>query len=98
MRHITIGAHGDTHDAEAVAFWIFGAIIMVIAFGEALAVLAATVALVAAASWIYRTVERRVARHGVELAPVTRLRAELTGHRERKMTSADPSWHGPRAA
>ncbi|MCV7089756.1 hypothetical protein [Mycobacterium interjectum] len=98
MRHITIGAHRDTHDAEAVAFWIFGGIIMVIAFGEALAVLAATVALVAATSWIYRTIESRLGRNRVELAPVTALRPESIGQRDPKTTSADPTRRGPRAA
>ncbi len=98
MRHITIGAHRDTHDAEAVAFWIFGGIIMVIAFGEALAVLAATVALVAAVSWIYRKVERRLGRNAAEAAPVTTLRPESTGRSDLKMAFAQPWRHGPRAA
>ncbi len=97
MRHITIGAHRDTHDAEAVAFWIFGGIIMVIAFGEALAVLAATVALVAAASWMYRKVERRLGRNAAA-APVTALRPELTGRRDVKVAFVEPWRHGPRAA
>ncbi|OBF57481.1 hypothetical protein A5787_25205 [Mycobacterium sp. 852002-50816_SCH5313054-b] len=100
MRHTTIGAHRDTHDAEAIAFWVFGGIIMLIAFGEALAVLAAVVAIVAAASWIYRTVERRFERNdernAIAAAPVTPLR--LTGHGDAGWASADPRWHGPRAA
>lgn len=98
MRHITIGAHRDTHDGEAVAFWIFGGLIMVIAFGEALAVLAAAVALVAAVSWVYHKVERRFERNAAKAAPVTPLRLELTGHRDTTWSSADPRWHGPRAA
>lgn len=97
MRHITIGAHRDTHDAEAVAFWIFAGLIMVIAFGEALAVLAVVFAIVAATSWTYRKVERRFVRHDVELAPVTVLRPALTGAGDLKVTSGNPS-HGPRAA
>jgi hypothetical protein len=96
MRHITL-SH-DARDAEAIAFWVFGGIIMLIAFGEALAVLAGTVALVAAVSWIYHKVERRAERHDVGLAPVTRFRRELTAQRDPKMTSADPSHRGPRAA
>ncbi|OBG31066.1 hypothetical protein [Mycobacterium sp. E3198] len=97
MRHITSGARRDTHDAEAVAFWIFGGIIMVIAFGEALAVLAATVAVLAAVSWIYRKVERRFERND-EAAPVSALRPELTVHGGATWASAHPGWHGPRAA
>lgn len=100
MRRITIGH--DTGDVEAVAFWVFGGIIMVIAFGEALAVLAATVVLVAAISWIYRKVERSFERNderdAIVRAPVTPLRLESTGHGDAAWTSADPGWHGPRAA
>ncbi|ORV81878.1 hypothetical protein AWC11_25425 [Mycobacterium interjectum] len=97
MRHLTLGAFRDTHDAEAVAFWIFGGIIMLIAFGEALAVLAAVVAVVAAISWLYHKVGRRFARKDEELAPVTPLRPALTGDGELRVTSGDPS-RGPRAA
>lgn len=98
MRHITIGAHRDAHDVGAVAFWIFGGIIMVIAFGEALAVLAAVFAIVVAISWIYRKVERRFERNDEAATPVTPLRPELTGQSGATWNLADPSWHGPRAA
>lgn len=98
MRHITVGTHRDTHDAEAIAFWIFGGVIMLIAFGEALAVLAAVFAIVAAGSWIYRKVERRFERNDQESAPVTALRPELTGRGDVAWNSADPRWLGPRAA
>jgi hypothetical protein len=96
MRHHTTGAHRDTHDAEAVAFWIFGGIIMLIAFGEALAVLAVVFAILAAGSWIYRKVGRRFEQNDGESAAVTPLR--LTGRGDTASTSADPRWHGPRAA
>lgn len=102
MRHLTIGGHNGTHDVEAIAFWVFGGIIMLIAFGEALAVLAGVFAVVAAISWIYRKVERRFERNGgrdaIVPAPVTPLRLELTGHGDARWASADPGWHGPRAA
>ncbi|SPM28971.1 hypothetical protein [Mycobacterium terramassiliense] len=98
MRHITLGAHRDIHDAEAVAFWIFAGIIMVIAFGEALAVLAVVFAILAATSWIYHRVERRLGRHDAALAPVARLRPESIAQRDLKTTSAGPTWRGPRAA
>lgn len=100
MRHLTIGGHNGTHDVEAIAFWVFGGIIMLIAFGEALAVLAGVFAVVAAIAWIYRKVERRFERSderdAVVPAAVTPLR--LAGHGDATWTSADPRWHGPRAA
>ncbi|HTY32854.1 hypothetical protein [Mycobacterium sp.] len=98
MRHITISGNHGTHDREGVAFWIFAGIIMVIAFGEALAVLAAVFVIVAAVSWVYREVERRFKRSDMEMAPVTHLRPALLGEGDLKMASVDPSWHGPRAA
>ena len=100
MRHITTtisGRHG-THDAEAAVFWIFAGIIMVIAFGDALTVLAVAVAIVTIISWIYSKVERRVARNDGEMAPVTHLRPAVTGQRDLKKTSAHASWRGPSAA
>ena len=48
MRHITttIGGHRSTHNAEAAVFWIFAGVIVLIAIGDALAVLAAAIAIV----------------------------------------------------
>ncbi|WP_156738324.1 MULTISPECIES: hypothetical protein [unclassified Mycobacterium] len=86
------GNHG-THDTEAIAFWVLAGIIMVIAFGEALAVLGVVVAILAAIAWIYREVERRVVRSHAVVAPVTHLRPALTGQHNPKTTSV-----GPRAA
>ena len=84
MRHITTtisGRHG-THDAEAAVFWIFAGIIMVIAFGDALTILAVALAIMAAISWIIGKVEHRMETRDAALAPVTHLRPELTGHAE----------------
>jgi uncharacterized membrane protein YhiD involved in acid resistance len=99
MRHITttISGHHGTRDAEAAVFWIFAGIILVIAFGDALAVLAIVLAIVTAISWIYRQVEHRLERSHAEMAPVTYLRPELTGQKLEK-TSAHASRPGPRAA
>ena len=99
MRHITstISGHHGTRDAEAVVFWIFAALIMVIAFGEALTVLAVAVAIVTGISWIYRQVAHRLERRHAEVAPVTYLRPELTGQKLEK-TSAHASRPGPHAA
>jgi hypothetical protein len=84
MRHIktTISGHRGAFDAEAVLFWIFAGIILVIAFGDALTVLAVALAIIAAISWIIGKVEHRMETSDPALAPVTHLRAELTGHAE----------------
>ena len=98
MQHIRVSGHHGARDAEAVVFWIFVGIIMVIGFGDVLTVLALALGVVIAISWIYRKVVHRMDRTDAEMAAVTRLRPELTGQRDLKRTSADPSWHGPRAA
>jgi flagellar basal body-associated protein FliL len=100
MRHITttIGGHRSTHNAEAAVFWIFAGIIILIAIGDALAVLAAAIAIVTAISWVYRKVEHRSERSGTEMAPVTRLLPELTGQRDFENTSAHASRRFHRAA
>lgn len=78
----TISGHHGAFDAEAALFWILAGIIMLIAFGDALTVLAAAFAIVAAISWIIRKVERRSDRSDSALASVTRLRPELMGQAE----------------
>lgn len=100
MRHITttISGHRGTHNAEAAAFWIFAGIIILIAIGDALAVLAVTIAIVTAISWIYGKVEHRSERTGAQMAPVTRLRPELTGQHVFGNTSAHASRRFRRAA
>jgi hypothetical protein len=100
MRHLTttISGHHGTRDTEAIVFWIFAGIILLIAFGEALSVLAVAFAIVAAISWIYRKVEHRLERNHAQTAPVTHLRPELIRQRDLKRSSAVPPWRGPRAA
>jgi hypothetical protein len=96
MRHITTtisGRHG-THEVEVAVFWIVAGIIIVIAFGEALAVLAVAIAI----SWMYRKVEHRLERTDAEMAPVTRLRPRSTGQRDLKDTPARASRRFRRAA
>ena len=91
--------HG-THLPIAEALWILAGIILLIAFGDALTLLALAFAIVTmtTAWWIYRKAEHRAERSGAQLAPVTRLRPAWTGHRDRKETSAHASWRGPSAA
>ena len=98
MRHITINGNNGAHDAEAAVFWIFAGIIVVIAFGDALTVLAVAFAIVTTVWWIYREVEHRVDRNDAQMAPVTHLRPAVTGQRDLKKTSAHASWRGPSAA
>jgi hypothetical protein len=93
------GQHG-THLPIAEALWILAGIILLIAFGDALTLLALAFAIVTmtTAWWIYRKAEHRAERSDAQLAPVTHLRPAWTGHRDRKETSAHASWRGPSAA
>jgi hypothetical protein len=96
MQRTTTKRHQGSHDTAA-AFWLVAAIIVMIASGDALALLIAAVAIVTVVWGMIRTIERRV-RDRTELAPVTHLRPAMTAPRDLKKTSAHGSWHGPRAA
>lgn len=98
MRNITSTISGHAgHDLEAAAFWIFAGIIVVIAFGDALAVLGVTIAIATVIAWIYSKVERRLDRSDEAMAPVAHLRPALAGQRD-PQTLAPAPLHGPRAA
>jgi Flp pilus assembly protein TadB len=99
MQTTSSGQHG-THLPIAEALWILAGIVLLIAFGDALALLALTFAIVtmSTAWWIYRQAAHRAERSDAELAPVTRLRPAWTAQRDRKETSAHASWRGPSAA
>jgi hypothetical protein len=96
MWHITtaISGHHDTHSVGAAVFFICAGIIIAIAFGDALAVLTVAIAI----WWMYRKVEHRLESTNAEMAPVTRLRPELTGQRDLKSTPARASRRFRRAA
>jgi hypothetical protein len=96
MRHIatTVSGHHDTHGVGVAVFWIVAGITIVIAFGDALAVLAVAIAI----SWMYRKVEHRLERTDAETAPVTCLRPGSTGQRDLKDTPARASHRFRRAA
>ena len=89
MMQTTISGHRGSPIGEAV--WIVAGIIVVMAFGDALVVLALALALaaMAAAWWIHHTADRRVQDNDGHLAPVTQLRggwmhhapADVRGHR-----------------
>jgi hypothetical protein len=92
----TISGHRGTHDLEAAAFWIFAGLIVLIAFGDALAVLGVAIAIATAIAWIYSKFERPVD-SDTRMAPVAHLRPQVNGQRDPK-TPAHASWHGPHAA
>jgi cbb3-type cytochrome oxidase subunit 3 len=97
MRHTTISGHHGSQHTVAAAFWILAGIIVVIALGDALTLLAVAFAIVTTVWWIYRNVEHRAERNHAKMAPVTHLRPALTGQRDLKKTSAQASWRRPRA-
>jgi hypothetical protein len=74
----TISEHRGTGYAEVAAFWILAGVILVIAFGDFLALLGGALVVAAAISWAYRAVERRWERHEAEMASVSHLRPALT--------------------
>ena len=93
----TISGHGGGRDLEAAAFWIFAGIIVVIAFGDALAVLGVTIAIATLIAWIYSKFEHRLEGSDEAMAPVAHLRPELVGQRDPKASAHAPV-DGPRAA
>ena len=97
MRNTTISGH---HPAIGEAVWIAAGLIVLIAFGDALIVLALAVAIgfMTMAWWSYRQVEHRGERSDPRLAPVTHLRPALSAQRELNKTSAHALWRGPSAA
>ncbi len=98
MWHTTIREHHGAHDVEAALFWIFTGIIMVIAFGDVLTLLAIASGIVATAWWVSRKLEHREARNDAMTASVTHLRPALTDQRDLKRTPAHSSRRTPHAA
>jgi predicted outer membrane lipoprotein len=98
MPHTTNSGHRGAYDAEAAVFWIFAGIIVVIAFRDALTLLAVAFAIITAAWRVSRNLEHRVARNDATMASVTHLRPALTGQRDLKRAPAQSSRRGPRAA
>jgi len=99
MRHtMTINGHHGNHYVEAAAFWILAGLIVLIAFGDFLTLLAGAFAIATAITWIYRAVERRLERKSdAGMASVSHLSAS-SGQRHLTETSAHASWRGPKAA
>jgi ABC-type bacteriocin/lantibiotic exporter with double-glycine peptidase domain len=100
MRHTTTTTSGHHHYPIAEALWILAGIIMLIAFGDALVLLALAFAIVTMTTvwWVYRGVEHRVERNDAEMALVSDLCPALTGQRDLKKTTAHASWRRRSAA
>jgi hypothetical protein len=112
MSQTTIAGHQETRHSiaeslwswRAEALWILAGIILMLAFGDVLVLLALVFAIVTltAAWWTawstYRTVEHCVERDDAELAPVAHLRPTSTSRCDLKMTSVHAPWRGPSAA
>jgi hypothetical protein len=78
----TISEHRRTGYAEVAAFWILAGVILVIAFGDFLALLGGALAVAAVVSWVYRAVERRWDSHDAAMASVSHLRPALAGQQD----------------
>ncbi len=74
------------HHVEAALFWIFTGIIMVIAFGDVLTLLAIASGIVATAWWVSGKLEHREAENDAMTASVTDLRPALTDQRRPEKT------------
>jgi hypothetical protein len=100
MQHTITGGRRQPHHLVGEAVWIIAGIVVMLAFGDALVLLALAVAIVTMTSawWTYRKVEHRVQRDDAELASVTPLRPALAGQRGPKQASQHVSWGGPSAA
>jgi hypothetical protein len=99
MRQMTtINGHHGNHYVEATAFWILAGIIVVLAFGDFLTLLAGAFAIAIAITWVYRGIERGWQRNDARTASVSHLRPVPASPRDLKNASAHVSWDGPRAA
>jgi Flp pilus assembly protein TadB len=89
MRQTTISGHRSRYPI-AEALWILTGIILLLAYGDALLVLALAFAIVTmtTAWWVHRKVEHRVERNDTELASVAHLRPALTSQRMTPPTTA----------
>jgi uncharacterized membrane protein YhiD involved in acid resistance len=96
MQHTTTSRHPGTHNVAA-AFWLLAGITVLIASGDAFALLTAAAVIVTAVWLMIREIGHRVRNHA-ELAPVVHLRPGSTRQRNPKNTSAHAPWRGPTAA
>jgi uncharacterized membrane protein YhiD involved in acid resistance len=97
MRHITINRHPGTHNVAAI-FWLLAGVIVLIASGDAFALLTAAAVIVTAVWWMVREIEHRVRNRHAEFARVIHLRRASTSQRHPKNTAAHAPWRGRGAA
>ena len=99
MQQTTGNGYNDFHYPIGEAVWTMAGIIMLLAFGDALVLLALglAIATMATAWWTYRRVQRGGQR-STDLASVTTLRPASTVQRDLKNTSGQAPWRGPSAA
>ena len=97
MHHTTTNRHPGTHNVAAV-FWLLAGIIVLIATGDAFALVTVAAVIVTAVWWMIREIEHRVRNHRAEPANVIHLRPASTSQRQPNNTSAHASWRGPSAA
>jgi hypothetical protein len=100
MRQTNSNGYNDSRFPLGEAVWISAGIIMVLAFGDVLVLLALALAIAAmtTAWWTYRKAQRGGQSNSAGLASVTQLRAASIGLPDLKKTSAPAPWHGPSAA
>jgi ABC-type bacteriocin/lantibiotic exporter with double-glycine peptidase domain len=85
----------DARYPIAETLWILAGIILILAYGDALVLLALASAIVAmtTAWWIHRKVQRRSERSDAKLASVTHLRLASTSER---VDAVNDGWDFPR--
>jgi hypothetical protein len=87
-----------SHQTLGTAVWVVAGIILAMAFGDVLILLAVAVAIVGAAWWIYREVARHQSKGDAKMATVTHLGSARAGQRDRRENSAKAPWDGHSAA
>jgi Flp pilus assembly protein TadB len=94
MQQTTTNTH---HFPVAETLWVLAGIILILAYGDALIVLALAfaIAMITTGWWVRHKVARRAQRNDAQLASLTHLRPAFASRRE---ASARASWHGPHAA
>ena len=97
MWQTMIRKHSDGRYPVAGALWAVAGVILLLALGDVVIVLAFALAAAAPATawWIRRNVEHRARNPGEALASISRL---PTGQREPKSASAHPPWNRHDAA
>lgn len=97
MQNTTIGRRQGNRETLGAAFWLVAGLIVLIASGDALALLIAAAAVVTI-FWGMISAVRQHVRNRAEPAPVTQLRAAPAAGRDLKSHSSQQPWLGTHAA